>query len=67
MLFGESLIFQRNISPPSSGSNGKSSKEPAEAGGNLLSLLSVSAGFLIGFSFDLEDGGDVSYETSHFF
>jgi hypothetical protein len=32
MYFRDSLMFQRNISPPSSGSESKPSKKPAEAG-----------------------------------
>jgi hypothetical protein len=35
MQFGDKLIFRRNISPPSSGSNSKQSLKQAEAGGKL--------------------------------
>jgi hypothetical protein len=49
---GESLMFQRNTLPSSSGSKSKPSMKPAQVGGNLsqspqLSLPPASTGWLI--------------------
>jgi hypothetical protein len=47
-------MFQRNISPPSSGLNSKLIKKPTEAGAQ------AAAGFfLLGLPFDPEDGGNI--------
>jgi hypothetical protein len=47
-------MFQRNISPPFSGSKSKPRKKPAE---------SADKYFLIGLVFDLEDGGDMFFRN----
>jgi hypothetical protein len=46
MQFGESIMFRRNMSPPSSGSK--------------LSLLPASASFFLGLLFDPERGDDIA-------
>jgi hypothetical protein len=46
-------MFQRNISPTSSGSKGKPSNKPAEAGSKLSSLD------LLSFFYNPEDGSDM--------
>jgi hypothetical protein len=57
VLLRESLVFQRNISPPSSGSNGKASMKPSEADSKLSELCLENQGSL----FSPEDGGDMSF------
>jgi hypothetical protein len=47
-----------NITLPSSGSKNKPSKKPTEAD-RKLSLLPVSADFLLGLFFSPQDGGDI--------
>jgi hypothetical protein len=51
----DSPTFRRNISPASSGSKCKPSKKLRE----VLSLSPVSAAFLLGLHFDIEDGSDM--------
>jgi hypothetical protein len=46
MQAGESLIFQRNTSPPYSGSKSKPCKKPAEAGGKVNLLLASAVDYL---------------------
>jgi hypothetical protein len=49
-------MFQRNMSPPSSGSKSKPSKKRADAE---PSLLPASVGFLLGLLSDFEEGGNI--------
>jgi hypothetical protein len=49
--FGESPMFQRYISPPSSAKQ------------EILSILSAFAGFLLGLLFSPEDGGDMFFRN----
>jgi hypothetical protein len=68
-------VIQRTVSPPSSGSNNKPSKNQHEAACKLRELTSrtnwpyylLYSGFLVGLPFNPEDGGEVSLQNDAWF